>query len=68
MDGQGIDRELQEDVYGCATSYEGQDLLNEMGVKTHALDPVLSFVPWVTFNGVGMIYHIQYAGDTVSFN
>ena len=67
MEAQGIDRELQEDVYDCATSYFGQDLLHEKGEQTHALEPALSFVPWVTFNGVGMRYDIEYAGDAASF-
>ena len=36
----------------CARSDEGAALLHELGVQTHSLDPVLYFVPWLTFNDV----------------
>jgi len=41
-----------EAVINCADSNEGANLLHELGVETHGLDPKLTFVPWTLFNNV----------------
>ena len=46
-----------EAVINCADSNEGANLLHELGVETHGLDPKLTFVPWTLFNNV-CIYHL----------
>jgi len=38
-------------VLACAADDEGSSLLHDLGVETHGLDPPLTFVPWVLFNG-----------------
>ncbi|KAF2367371.1 Gamma interferon inducible lysosomal thiol reductase GILT, partial [Trinorchestia longiramus] len=35
----------------CSTSVEGEILLHDIGVKTHSLDPVLDYVPWMVYDG-----------------
>merc|ERR1712130_193824 len=30
---------------------EGSELLHDLGVETHSLDPALYYVPWILFNG-----------------
>ena len=41
-----------EDVDQCHEDTEGQNMLHQIGVMTKALDPKVTFVPWVTFNDV----------------
>ena len=36
----------------CAESEDGADLLHDLGVETHSLEPPLTGVPWLLFNGV----------------
>ncbi len=36
----------------CTLSEEGPELLHQLGVETHGLDPVLTYVPHVMFNQV----------------
>ena len=52
MNENGMDQASIESVHDCATSYDGQSLLNQLGVETNSLDPKLNWVPWITFNGV----------------
>merc|ERR1719186_55266 len=46
----GISTTDYDTVKKCATSVEGQNLLHDIGVETHALDPALYFVPWILFH------------------
>jgi len=39
-----------ETVDKCAKSVEGQNLLHDIGVETKALQPALTYVPWIIFN------------------
>ena len=48
-----IDHPSKSQVNTCANSKEGQQFLHQIGIETKALHPTLSFVPWITFNGVG---------------
>jgi len=41
-----------KEVEDCANSDEGSNLLHDFGLKTQALDPPLTFVPWQIFNNV----------------
>ena len=52
MNENGMDQESIKSMHICATSYDGQSLLNDFGNETNSLDPKLTAVPWVTFNGV----------------
>ncbi len=36
----------------CTLSEEGPELLHQLGVETHGLDPALTYVPHVMFNQV----------------
>ena len=56
MNEKGMDEAEIKSVQDCATSYTGQKLLNELGDETHSLQPALTGVPWVTFNGAGIKY------------
>lgn len=47
----GIDHATMKAAYDCVNSSEGMDLLKTLGDETNSLDPKLSFVPWLTFNG-----------------
>ena len=47
-----MDQASMKAVSECANYYEGQELLKNLGDETNSLDPKLTFVPWVTFNGV----------------
>ena len=40
-------------VNQCAISHHGEELLKDIGVDTHSLQPPHNFIPWITFNGVG---------------
>ena len=51
----GMDEASIKTVNDCSNSYDGMNILNELGSETKALDPTLNFVPWVTFNGVCII-------------
>ena len=51
----GMDEASIKTVNDCSNSYDGMNILNELGTETKALDPTLNFVPWVTFNGVFII-------------
>jgi len=51
MNEHGMDQASMKAVSECANSYEGQELLKNLGDETNSLDPKLTFVPWVTFNG-----------------
>jgi len=46
----GITTTKPDTVKKCATSAEGQNLHHEIGVETHALQPPLTYVPWIIFN------------------
>merc|ERR1711981_777030 len=46
----GISTTNYDTVKKCAKSVEGQNLLHDIGVETHALDPALYFVPWILFH------------------
>ena len=52
MDKIGILLPPKERVSECANSVEGQRLLHLIGVETNDLQPPLSFVPRIEFNGV----------------
>ena len=51
----GMDEASIKTVNDCSNSYDGMNILNELGTETKVLDPTLNFVPWVTFNGVCII-------------
>ena len=55
MNENGMDQASMETVHNCATSYEGQTLLNQLGDETNSLNPEHTGVPWVTFNGVSKV-------------
>ena len=52
MNENGMGQESIVSVHNCATSHEGQSVLNEFGDETNSLDPKLNWVPGITFNGV----------------
>ena len=52
MNENGMDQESIKSMYNCATSHDGQSLLNDFGNETNSLDPKLNWVPGITFNGV----------------
>merc|ERR1712123_514841 len=39
-----------EELLECSKGDEGSSLLHDLGVETHALQPPLTFVPWILFN------------------
>ena len=41
-----------EAVLACAQSEDGAELLHDLGVETQGLDPPLTGVPWLLFDGV----------------
>ena len=41
-----------DDISKCQSSVEGQTLLHDYGVDTLALEPDVTWVPWITINGV----------------
>jgi len=47
----GLQPSLIQSMSDCVTTI-GPDLYHQIGVETKALDPPLTFVPWITFNGV----------------
>jgi len=47
----GVSTKITDDIIACSNDEEGIQLHHEMGVKTDALNPPHSYVPWVTFNG-----------------
>jgi len=51
MNEHGMAHDDIKHVNDCATSNKGQDVLNDQGVQTNSLDPKLTWVPWITFNG-----------------
>ena len=53
MNEHGMDHASMKTVSDCMNSSEGMELLKSLGDETNSLDPKLTFVPWVTFNGVG---------------
>ena len=57
MNEHGMDLASVKAVSECANSYEGQELLKNLGDETNSLDPKLTFVPWVTFNGVSWFFY-----------
>ena len=52
----GVSTKITDDIIACSNDEEGIQLHHEMGVKTDALNPAHSYVPWVTFNGVSSIH------------
>ena len=60
MDMQQLDDKLikMDLVKQCAISHYGEELLLAMGQKTDSLEPQHTFVPWITFNDVSMLYKI----------
>ena len=54
----GLGQDSINSVHDCATSHDGQSLLNDLGDETHSLNPKLSGVPWITFNGVCIGFYI----------
>ena len=52
MNENGMGQDSIKSVHNCATSHDGQSLLNELGLETNSLVPKLTEVPWITFNGV----------------
>ena len=48
----GVGQLMEEEVHACATSNEGLDQLHAIGVETHSLDPPITFIPTIMFNGV----------------
>ena len=52
MNENGFGQDSINAVHDCATSHDGQSLLNDLGDETHSLEPKLTSVPWITFNGV----------------
>ena len=51
----GVSTKITDDIIACSNDEEGIQLHHEMGVKTDALNPPHSYVPWVTFNGVSSV-------------
>ena len=51
----GIDHATMKAANDCVNSSEGMELLKTLGDETNSLEPKLSFVPWLTFNGVRSI-------------
>jgi len=51
MNEHGMDQVSMKTVSECANSYDGQERLKKLGDETNSLDPKLTNVPWVTFNG-----------------
>ncbi|XP_074603602.1 gamma-interferon-inducible lysosomal thiol reductase-like [Brevipalpus obovatus] len=39
-------------IQSCVSGNEGTQLLRQLGDRTHALTPKMTFVPWVTLGGV----------------
>ena len=52
----GVSTKITDDIIACSNDEEGIQLHHEMGVKTDALNPPHSYVPWVTFNGVSSVH------------
>ena len=48
----GVTTTSPEAVLACAESEAGADLLHDLGVETLSLEPPLTGVPWLLFNGV----------------
>ena len=48
----GVTTTSPEAVLTCAESEAGADLLHDLGVETHDLEPPMTGVPWLLFNGV----------------
>ena len=48
----GTESVTVKEVEDCANSEVGSNLLHDFGLKTQALDPPLTFVPWQIFNNV----------------
>ena len=48
----GTESVTVKEVEDCANSEVGSNLLHDVGLKTKALDPPLTFVPWQIFNDV----------------
>ena len=53
----GVSTKITDDIIACSNDEEGIQLHHEMGVKTDALNPPHSYVPWVTFNGVSSVHN-----------
>ena len=54
----GVSTKITDDIIACSNNEEGIQLHHEMGVKTDALNPSHSYVPWVTFNGVSSVHYL----------
>ena len=48
----GVTTTSPETVLACAETEAGGDLLHDLGVETHGLEPPLTGVPWLLFDGV----------------
>ena len=55
----GITSPTFEEIDTCSNSIEGENLLHDLGVETHNLKPSLYFVPWITFDRVTILIHID---------
>ena len=52
MESAGISDPSYAEVAQCQTSAEGEQILKELGEETKSLEPQLTWVPWITINGV----------------
>ena len=48
----GVTTTSPEAVMACAETEAGANLLHDLGVETYGLEPPLTGVPWLLFDGV----------------